>query len=220
MEPFAEEGTYSPRIPRSQPPGGFSTLSLGTLQPEREASPRSHAHLLSDALTGHEASPRSSERFSSRMCVAQSSGVQALHVTAGAVAPVEGLWVEPEGYAGRPSHLSARHERETVEQGRHFFGQAAWPTRDNALEPQLSAAAQLSPIGLQQQRGHWQPGAPVLGAEAQITPRGALRGRALVSAPEVAAEPTNSMRVRESARYRATFEGAAAKALITGSALH
>lgn len=213
LEPLADEGTYSPRIPRSQPPGGFSSLSLGALQPEHEASYK---------YDPNEALPRSSERFSSRMCAAQSSGVQALHVTAGAVAPVPAKagWVGPEGHAGQPSHLSAKIERESVEQGRHFFGQVAWPRRDNALEPQLSGAAQLSPLGLQQQRGHWGPGSAVLaGDNEQITPRGTVRGRALVSAPEVPAAPTNSMRVRESTRYRATFEGAAAKALITGSPL-
>ena len=200
LKPTLPEKVHSPRISRGA--AGASSLSIGALAP---TGPYEHKPQL--------------QRFSRKMDAAQRSGVQTYHVTAGSEAPLPpgaAQWAEPEGqWAGCPSRLAAKLQKDRVDEGRHFFGQPVFPRRDDALEPSLSSPGKLSALGLKHNRGHWQEGASVVYTEAVLTPRRAQRSGVADVSPPARAVPA-PVGVRESVAHRATFDGSAAKVAIFG----
>ena len=124
---------------------------------------------------------------SARLYAAHSAGLQAAHVTLGKHAagspPAQlgqyGEWTEPADRAGSPTRVNAKI---TTEGQRHFFGQTVWPTREGELEP--FHAQPLSPTGLSQQKGHFEPGQQHLDDPGNLTPRSYARGRAEISSDQ------------------------------------
>ena len=181
-------------------------MSLSTLEPQQ--APRE------EFLR----SPGSS--YAANMYAAQAAGLQACHVTAGLKSPAGGLqvpWVEAGDAAGRPARLTARLE---AKGSCHYFAQPVWPTRNDELEP--FHGMPLSPYGMRQQQGHYEQGAqsPQPCEEVVVTPRSPpTNGRRPTSAPKPVSPRLASAavgRTKPSIAHRNTFDGVAARTLITG----
>jgi hypothetical protein len=201
LEPSEAAPSHRGHIPRRFPPGGQSHIDLSTLEPVPDVKPQSP-----------------NKPFATDMYRSQTSGVQALHVTAGTTQkPVDAAsfapWAEPSDAAGRPSRLTAQLEVERQEGGRHFFAQSVWPHRGDNLGPIHTRP--LSGYGLRHQQGHWESGHQYLSKSGgDLTPRGSARGTRPVSPPPIS--PVSASRTRPSTAHRDAFDGAQVRSLISG----
>lgn len=191
----AEEPSGPPHLSRRHPPGGPSSIDLSALEPLEAA-----------------AKPRTPRTYAAAMFAAQASGLQAAHVTAGPTSPQAALvsWVETSDAAGCPARVTARKE---VETGRgHFFGQPAWPSRDNQFPQPFHGRAQSEYGLMQQQGGKWFEGS---GQDVCNNARPRDSGRHVPGSAAAAALTPG--RTRPSSAHQQTFAGDQVRTLIGGT---